>query len=112
MAGRAKCPIDWPDDFYVLYSTSSGYISATDLRDSPFIKVLGDSLIKNHREMSVQDIFQDVKKDVSKKTTNIRDPVSGVIVASMQVPDDCSTLTKQLYLSKSNQTKSCLFLPF
>jgi hypothetical protein len=102
MAGRAKCPIDWPDDFYVLYSTSSGYISATDLRDSPFIKALGDSLMKNHLEMSLQDIFQDVKEAVSKKTTYIVDPVSGVIVPSMQVPDDCSTLTQQLYLSKRN----------
>jgi hypothetical protein len=103
MTGRIKSPM--PEDFYILYSTSSGCVSATDYnKGSPFVKVLGESLLKHYMVMSLQDIFKGVKEKVSEMRTTILDPASGVPVASKQVPDERSTLKKKLFLSMLAQT--------
>jgi hypothetical protein len=109
MTGRVKSPIDWPDDFYVLNSTSSGYISATDHKQgSPFVRIFGESLMKNFLLMSLQDIFQEVKEKVSNIKTGVLHPDEGGSVYTMQIPEECSTLKKQLYLCKFPRKKISL----
>ncbi len=104
MTGRVKDTIDWPDDFYVLNSTLSGYISATHhIKGSPFVRIFGESLMKNCQKMSLRDIFQEVKEKVSNIKTGVLHPDKGGSVLAMQVPEERSTLKKQLYLCKLHE---------